>query len=282
MKEVAEIRYTVDADRLMRLYYARYKVNYEKFSKEIYESRSEREREYRDVFFDDRVVSENILKDEKKTFLYDELFAVEKTENGYLFHVTNSSLLFYGFDDFKTEELSALDEILRPYYEVKHDEAVAVIENSEYTEGKIRKIMFKKVFNYKLLLVAAADMLLIYGLLTDRDNISKVLYIVIAAGISIEYLYLYFIRPKKILKSMKTGFLKARVLFYSDRIELINKSKAEISVIKYEEFFKIKEIKYGILFYMQRYKCFLFEYSEIEGDIENLKKILFNNNGSGK
>ena len=282
MKEVAEIRYTVDADRLMRLYYARYKVNYEKFSKEIYESRSEREREYRDVFFDDRVVSENILKDEKKTFLYDELFAVEKTENGYLFHVTNSSLLFYGFDDFKTEELSALDEILRPYYEVKHDEAVAVIENSEYTEGKIRKIMFKKVFNYKLLLVAAADMLLIYGLLTDRDNISKVLYIVIAAGISIEYLYLYFIRPKKILKSMKTGFLKARVLFYSDRIELINKSKAEISVIKYEEFFKIKEIKYGIFFYIQRHKCFLFEYSEIEGDIENLKKILFNNNGSGK
>ena len=282
MKEVAEIRYTVDADRLMRLYYARYKVNYEKFSKEIYESRSESEREYRDVFFHDRVVSENILKDEKTTFLYDELFAVEKTENGYLFHVTNSSLLFYGFDEFKTEELKALDEILRPYYEVKRDEAVAVIENSEYTEDKIRKIMFKKVFNYKLLLVAAADVLLIYSLLADRDNISKVLYIVIAAGISIEYLYLYFIRPKKILKSMKTGFLKARVLFYSDRIELINKSKAEISVIKYEEFFKIKEIKYGILFYMQRYKCFLFEYSEIEGDIENLKKILFNNNGSGK
>ena len=282
MKEVAEIRYTVDADRLMRLYYARYKVNYEKFSKEIYESRSEREREYRDVFFDDRVVSENILKDEKKTFLYDELFAVEKTENGYLFDVTNSSLLFYGFDDFKTEELSALDEILRPYYEVKHDEAVAVIENSEYTEDKIRKIMFKKVFNYKLLLVAAADMLLIYGLLADRGNISKVLYIVIAAGISIEYLYLYFIRPKKILKSMKTGFLKARVLFYSDRIELINKSKAEISVIKYEEFFKIKEIKYGIFFYIQRHKCFLFEYSEIDGDIENLKKILLNNNDGGK
>ena len=159
---------------------------------------------------------------------------------------------------------------------------MAVIENSEYTEDKIRKIMFKKVFNYKLLLVAAADMLLIYGLLADRGNISKVLYIVIAAGISIEYLYLYFIRPKKILKSMKTGFLKARVLFYSDRIELINKSKAEISVIKYEEFFKIKEIKYGILFYIQRHKCFLFEYSEIEGDIENLKKILLNNNGGGK
>ena len=65
-------------------------------------------------------------------------------------------------------------------------------------------------------------------------------------------------------------------------INAINKVKAEISVIKYEEFFKIKEIKYGFLFYIQRYKCFLFEYSEIQGDMENLKKILFNNKGSKK
>ena len=282
MKEIAEIRYTVDADRLMRLYYARYKVNYEKFSKEVYESRSESEREYKDVFFDDRVVSENILKNEKTTFLYDELFAVEKTENGYLFYVTNSSLLFYGFDEFDIKNLETLDKVLRSYYEIKREEPVAVIENFEYTEDKIRKIMFKKVFNYKLILVITAYILLGYGLLLNRDNISKTLYISIAAGISIEYLYLYLIRPKKVLKSMKTGFLKARVLFYKDRVELINKLKAEISVIKYEEFFKIKKIKYGILFYIQRYKCFLSEYSEIEGDIESLKKILFNNNSSRK
>ena len=66
MKEIAEIQYTVDADRLKRLYYARYKVNYEKFSQEIYESRSENERKYKDVFFDDRVISENILKNENR------------------------------------------------------------------------------------------------------------------------------------------------------------------------------------------------------------------------
>ena len=65
-------------------------------------------------------------------------------------------------------------------------------------------------------------------------------------------------------------------------IGFTNKTKAEISVIKYEEFFKIKEIKYGFLFYIQRYKCFLFEYSEIQGDMENLKKILFNNKESKK
>ena len=81
---------------------------------------------------------------------------------------------------------------------------------------------------------------------------------------------------------MNKRFLRARVLFYEDRIELINRTAAEISVIKYEEFFKIKKIKYGILFYIQRYKCFLFEYSEIEGDIETLKKILWNNKKNRK
>ena len=71
MKEIAEIQYTVDADRLKRLYYARYKVNYEKFSQEIYESRSENERKYKDVFFDDRVISENIMKNTGITiFIY--------------------------------------------------------------------------------------------------------------------------------------------------------------------------------------------------------------------
>ena len=142
--------------------------------------------------------------------------------------------------------------------------------------------MFKKVFNYRLLLVIVAYLLLIYGFLTDRDNTSKVLYSVIAVGISIQYLYTYFIAPKKTLKSMNGRFLRARVLFYQNRLELINRSKAEISVIKYEEFFRIKEIKYGILFYIQKYKCFLFEYPEIKGDIEELRKILENNKNSKK
>ena len=75
MKEIAEIQYTVDADRLMRMYYARYKVNYEKFSQEIYESRSENEREYRDTFFDDKVISENLVKNEKMTFLFNGLLS---------------------------------------------------------------------------------------------------------------------------------------------------------------------------------------------------------------
>ena len=282
MKEIAEIQYTVDADRLKRLYYARYKVNYEKFSQEIYESRSESEREYKDIFFDDRVISENILKNEKTTFLYDELFAVEKTEDGYLFHITNNSLLFYGFNEFDPKSLEALDEILRPYYEIKLEKPAAVIENFEYTENKIRKIMFKKVFNYRLLLVITAYILLIWSELLYTSSFSKVLCMVIALGISIQYLYSYFIIPKKTLKSMKNGLLRGRVLFYQDRLEIINKAKAEISVIKYEEFFKIKEIKYGFLFYIQRYKCFLFEYSEIQGDMENLKKILFNNKESKK
>lgn len=274
MKEIAEIHYIMDADRLMRLYYARYKVNYEKFSQEIYESRSESEREYRDIFFDDRVVSENIIKNEKTTFLYKELFAVEKTEAGYLFYVNKGSIIFYGFDEFDTEELKVLDEILRPYYEMKKDEVIAKIENFEYTEDKIRKIMFKRVINYKLLLVAAAYVLLIYAMFLENNSNFKLLYIVIATGISIQYLYDYFIKPKKTLKSMNNRFLKGRVLFYKDRVELINRTVAEISEIKYKEFFKKKEIKSGILLYIQRYKCFLFEYSEIEGDIENLKKIL--------
>ena len=282
MKEIAEIQYTVDADRLMHLYYARYKVNYEKFSQEIYKSRSENERKYKDTFFNDRVISENILKNEKTTFLYDELFAVEKTENGYLFHVKNSSMLFYGFNEFDSKSLEALDEILRPYYEIKREKPAAVIENFEYTENKIRKIMFKKVFNYRLLLVITAYILLIWSELLYTSSFSKVLCMVIALGISIQYLYSYFIIPKKTLKSMKNGLLRGRVLFYQDRLELINKTKAEISVIKYEEFFKIKEIKYGFLFYIQRYKCFLFEYSEIQGDMESLKKFLFNNKGNKK
>ena len=142
--------------------------------------------------------------------------------------------------------------------------------------------MFKRVFNHRLLLVITAYVILISGLFLGRNNTSKLLYILIALGISIQYLYNYFITPKKTLKSMNNRFLRARVLFYRDRAEIINKSKAEILILKYEEFFKIKEIKCGILFYIQRYKCFLFEYSEIEGDLENLRKILADNKGSKK
>ncbi|MCP1224575.1 hypothetical protein [Sebaldella sp. S0638] len=282
MKEIAEIRYTVTADRLMRLYYARYKVNYKEFSQEIYDSRSDSEKEYSDVFFDDRVISQNIVKDEKTTFLYNELYAVDKTDIGYLFYVTKDSLLFYGFDEFEPESLKKLDEILKPYYETEKEEIIAKIENSEYTEDKIRKIMFKRVFNHRLLLVITAYVILISGLFLGKNNTSKLLYILIALGTSIQYLYNYFITPKKTLKSMNNRFLRARVLFYQDRAEIINKSKAEILILKYGEFFKIKEIKYGILFYIQRYKCFLFEYSEIEGDLEKLRKILADNKGSKK
>ena len=82
MKEIAEIRYTVTADRLMRLYYARYKVNYKEFSQEIYDSRSDSEKEYSDVFFDDRVVSQNIVKDEIEG-IYNEKYWKQIRNNDY-------------------------------------------------------------------------------------------------------------------------------------------------------------------------------------------------------
>jgi hypothetical protein len=279
VKEIAEIRYTKDAKRIMRIYYARYQINYEKFSQEVYESIAENMREYRDIFFDDRIVSENLMKNEKNTFFYKELSAVEKTEEGYLIYITKNSMLFYGFDEFKPESLGILDEILKPYL-VKREEALAIIKNFEYTEDKIRKIKFKKFFNLRLLLVLTAYLFLICGILIDSE--SKFLYILLALGITIEYLYFYFIQPKRILKSMNKKPMKAKVLFFENRIEVISKLNAEVLVLKYEEFFRIKKIKSGILFYIHKYTCFLFEYSEIEGDIEKLKKILFQNTNSRK
>lgn len=277
MKEIAEIRYTENPERLARLYYARYKVNYEKFAQEYHDSTPDSMKEFRDIFFDDRIVSENLIKNEKNTYFYNELSAVEKTEEGYLLYVTKNNLIFYGFDEFKNETLEALDKVLKPYYGIEKNKIIAVIENFEYTVEKIRKIRFKRVLNYRLLLVIAAFFLLMYALFLDRDNTVKVLYSIMAAVIFIQYLYSYFIAPKKVFESMSKRPLRARVVFFDNRLELINKSDAGLDTIKYNEFFKIKEIRWGFLFYIQKYKCFLFEYSEIEGDIENLKKILANN-----
>ena len=277
MKEIAEIRYTENPERLERLYYARYKVNYEKFAQEYHDSTPESMKEFRDIFFDDRIISENLIKNEKNTYFYNELSAVEKTEEGYLLYVTKNNLIFYGFDEFENETLEVLDKILKPYYEIEKNKIIAVIENFEYTVEKIRKIRFKRVLNYRLLLVVTAFLLVIYALFLNRDNTVKVLYSIMAAVIFIQYLYSYFIAPKKVFESMSKRPLRARVVFFDNRLELINKSDAGLDTIKYNEFFKIKEIRWGFLFYIQKYKCFLFEYSEIEGDIENLKKILSNN-----
>ena len=115
MKEIAEIRYTENLERLARLYYARYKVNYEKFAQEYHDSTPDSMKEFRDIFFDDKIVTENLIKNEKNTYFYNELSAVEKTEEGYLLYVTKNNLIFYGFDEFENETLEALDKVLKPY-----------------------------------------------------------------------------------------------------------------------------------------------------------------------
>ena len=286
MERIALVEYKVSQSRIMKFYYAKYRVNYERFSKEIFDTIPDSEKEVRVEFYEDRLIKTNIVKNEKNTYLYDEMFYIEKTENEYLFYFNKNDYIFFEFTEFKKEELEKLDSILKKYYEKETENIIAKIEDFEWTEKRIRKGLLNGNMKYRMIIVS---LILIYFIsnilihLQNGDILKNLAGIVGILLLLIGYLtYVLKVYPKRILKSMNSTLTKMRTLFYEDKMVSISKSEPRVLEIKYSEFYKIKRFKMGYLLYTQKNHFYLFEFSEMTGNIEELKKILTKYHKRGK
>ena len=283
MEKIAEIEYKITPEWVMKSYYTHYKVKYEEYSREFYDSLPESAKEVRVEFYEDRFVTENLVKNEKNTYLYDELSAVKKLENAYSFYTNKVEYRFFEFSDFKAEELKKLDDILKKYYEKTEEHIIAEIENFEWTEEKLRKGMFfSEGMKIRIFIMGIALLLLIFESIAYPEI--RTLMIALA-GIIIIFLWSFYyfkVVPEKTLKSMNPKSIKMKILFYEDHTVLIKKSDPGIIEMKYSEFYKIKKIKSGYSIYPQRNQFYLFEFSEITGNIEELKNILQKYHRRGK
>lgn len=274
MEKIAEIEYKVTLEKIMNSYYAHYKVKYEEYSKEFYDSLPDSVKEVRVEFYEDRLVIENLIKNEKNTYLYDELYTVKKSENSYSFYTNKVEYRFFEFSDFKAKELENLDDILKKYYENTKNKIIAEIENFEWTEEKLRKGTMNTSMKFRVLLMFLILAVLIFEIIIYPGFRTLIPAL---AGIIIIFLWYYYyfrVRPKKQINSINPSLKKMTVIFYENYIELISKSSPKISEVKYLEFYEIKKKKYGYLFYTQRNQFYLFEFSEMTGNIEELKNII--------
>lgn len=281
MGKLAEINNNIDLESIKKAYYHVYGINYEYGIKELLDSIPESDKKNNVIFFEDRLVTENIIKDEKSTYLYDEFYKIEKVREAYIFFINKEKFFSFGFDRFTSEELKKVEEALGKYdYKFKKEEILGEIENFEWTEQRLRKLMYKNFFNWRFVLISIVTIitLLIFLFGNKEDYSFRITLFLIMIADLIIYFYGYIYRPKKSLKLMNSRFLKAYIIFYDTYVQIMNKQRPEQVIIKYEEFYKIKKLKDASMFYVQKHKGYLFEFSEIKLYSDKLIDILKNNN----
>ena len=277
MERIAVIEYKITPERITNSYYAKHKVKYEEYSKEIYDSMSDRVKNIRTEFDEDRFIIENLVKNEKNEYLYDELFSIEKNDNGYLFCYDKVKYNFFEFNDFKSDELNELDKILKKYYMDNSSEEVAVIEN--YVLDQKRVIIGMKSMHRKMALIMTTVFPLLFGLINYVGNGGLVFSVIECIFLFLLFNFIfYFSRKrssKKIIASINENFLSARIVFYSDRLESIAKKKYNLLKMNYAEFYKIEKVKKGYIFYTQKYSFYFFWFDEFQKDeLEKMDVIL--------
>lgn len=267
-----------DFQRLKESYYAKYGVMDEIYAKEIAETIPDSMKHFSIEFYGEKFLVRNKIKEEVNTYLYDELYKIEKAGEGYLILINKNQFYFFKFSDFQEEELGKLDEILKKYYMNASNDVIAVIENYTWDLNRCitgMKAVYKKmIFRQKVIGLAAVIIII--------QVLFKEVFLTIAAAaaflilVTIMFSFFYYKKTaKKILSSMNNNFLNVRVLFYSDEAEFITKKKLTISKMKYAEFYKIEKIKEGYIFYTQRYNFYFFWFDEFQKDeLEKLESVL--------
>lgn len=265
-----------DFQRLKESYYARYGVLDENYAKEIDNTISDSMRDYEIEFYKDKFLVRNIVKNEVNSYLYSELHMIEKGKDGYLFSLDKTKFYFFKFSEIIKEE--KLDEILKKYYIGTTNGVIATIEN--YVLDQKRCITGLKAMYKNMILRMELAGLILIGIIQYLfyksvfiTIISLIAYVII---IVIIFQFIYYKKTaKKILKSINENFLSARILFYSDEIEIITKKKLTLMKIRYNEFYKIQKIKTGYMFYTQKFSFYFFGYDEFkEEELIKLESIL--------
>ena len=276
MEDIIKIKYRLDFSRLKDTYMSAYGAASDEYLRELDGSIADSTRNIEAEFDSEKIVIKFIDKNEKNTYLYNEIFKIKKEKDCYLFFINKIQFFYFKFSDFSLEDLVKIDIILKEFYEKTQGEILAAVENYELNEERVvaaSKIIYKSL-NIVLLLLGI--ILTILHQIMYRSMVINVLTIVLYTIFILLFLKLYYkSMGKRIIKSTNKNFLYARILFYKDKIEVISKRKMGLSEIYYNEFYKIKKTKKGYIFLTQKYSFYFFFYNEFEKDeLERLDSTL--------
>jgi hypothetical protein len=272
MEDIIKIKYKNDFDRLKETYISAYGATNNEYLKELDRSITDSMRNFEAEFDNEKVIIRTVDKNEKNTYFYKEIYKLKKTHDSYLFFINKLQFYFFKFSDFSAEDLKKIDNILKVFYEKTQNEVLAVIEDYELTEKRVTeagKTIYKSINIIFALLTAAVT--LFHQLMYHSILITFLTFIAVSVFLFLFLKFYYKSMGKRIIKSTNKNFLYARILFYTDKIEIVAKKKMGMTEIRYNEFYKIKKTKKGYLFLLQKYSFYFFFYNEFKD--EELKKI---------
>lgn len=276
-KSTAEIDFNYNLERIQDTYFAKYGVKSEEEAKALDETITDSMRKYKILFYDDKFVFENIIKNENTTHFYNEIFEIEKVENGYIFFITKQKFYFFKFNDFDSNEAENLDKVLEKYYKKTEGRIIAKVENYELTEKRCTqglKYLYKNM-DWFYITVSLFLFVILYRIYNDLFTalIRGILFYFVVI-ILVKTLY-YKVVAKRILKSVNEKFKRTRMLFYEDKMEIILKEKFGLTSLEYKEFYKIKKMKKGYMFYTQKYSFYFLWFDDFrEDELIRLEEVL--------
>lgn len=276
-KSIAEIDFNYNLERIQDTYFAKYGAKSEKETEELDKTIADSMRKYKILFYADKFILQNIIKNESTSHFYNETYEIEKVENGYIFFITKQMFYFFKFTDFNSDELRNLDRVLEKYYKKTEGRVIAKVENYELTEKRCIQ-GFKYLYKNLDWFYITVSLFLVIILYKAYNNI----FIALTRGILFYFVLIilaktlyYKVMAKKIIKSMNEKFKRARVIFYEDKAEIILKEKLGLTSLEYREFYKIKKMKKGYIFCTGRYSFYFFWFDDFkEDELIRLEKVL--------
>ena len=272
--ENIKVKYKIDYDRLKDGYFSAYGVSDDDYLKELDNSTAENMRNFEVIFDCDKLTVINTDKHETAGFIYADLYKVRKSGDSYLFFTDKIHFYFIKFSDFPDEELKKLDSILRIYYEKNDGKPLAVLENYVLTEKRVIEGC-KNI--YKHLNTGLLLFFIFLGILNksylDKNFILLLILEFLVFSIVIRVLYRIF--AKSTVKSTHKKFLRGKIIFDENSMEIIGKEKMAGIKVYYNEFYKIKKTKKGYMFFLQRNMFyFLYNYEFQKDELDKLEIVL--------
>ena len=171
-------------------------------------------------------------------------------------------------------ELKKLDSILRIYYEKNVGKPLAVLENYELTEKRIIE-GYRNIYKY---LNTGLILFFIFLGILNKSYLDKnfiVLLILEFIVFSIVIRVLFRFSAKSIVKSTYKKFMRGKIIFDKNSMEIIGKEKMASIKVYYNEFYKIKKTKKGYMFFLQKNMFyFLCNYEFKKEELAKLETVL--------
>ena len=261
-KQTVVIEYYVNTQYWLDAYHAKYGVLDHEFAQKLNDSTPDNMRHFTMSFNNEKLVIFNKDKNEINTFYYQDLYCINKTENGYLFFINNQDFYFVSQQSFKSDELEIIHDFLCDYLGKNLENQIAEINNYKMDINRIYYCFYYLLFKKSIMtpIYILVMFLPCYFLIKDSSKALFFVYFTILYSIAI-----YFsIKPgikcsaKNQFKTTNDFFLYSRVIFYDDRFIMINKNQIGISIIKYSQLYKIRKVKKGYLFLINSSMSYLF------------------------